>query len=111
MDSILRDISKLLGFHDDYKAFDQQLIILINMAFLNLTQLGIGPKEGFKITSESNTWNEFSNKLKQEAVKSYIYLRVKILFDPPQISTVLEAYKNQIAELEWRLNHDFELGG
>lgn len=105
MDSILTSIKKLLGITEEYENFDQDIIMHINSAFMILNQLGVGPKSGFSISDKSSTWDEFipeSSNL--EAVKTYVHLKVKLMFDPPLSSTVIEAIKSQINELEWRLN-------
>lgn len=105
MESILTSIKKLLGVGEDYAHFDPDIIFHINSALMTLNQLGVGPKEGFFITTDEQLWEDYLGESKQlEAVKSYIYLRVKILFDPPASSTILEAMNKQIAEFEWRLN-------
>lgn len=104
-DSILNTIKKMLGLEDAYTPFDADVIVLINSALMNLTQLGVGPKEGFAITDYTTKWSDFLvNEVKLEAVKNYVYLKVKVTFDPPTGASVLEAYKQQINELEWRLN-------
>lgn len=105
MESILTSIKKLLGIEEEYTQFDNDIIMHINSAFLNLTQLGVGPVEGFLIEDDTATWEDFigdSNQL--QAVKSYMYLKVKLLFDPPLSSSVIESMNRMIAELEWRLN-------
>ena len=105
MESILTSIKKLLGIDEEYTQFDSDIIMHINSVFLNLTQLGVGPSEGFQIEDDSDTWEDFigdSNQL--QAVKSYVYLKVKLLFDPPLSSSVIESMNRMIAELEWRLN-------
>lgn len=105
MDSILTSIKKLLGIDEEYTQFDSDIIMHINTAFLNLTQLGVGPAEGFLIEDDSATWGDFigdSNQL--QAVKTYVYLKVKLLFDPPLSSSVTESINRIISELEWRLN-------
>ena len=105
MESILTSIKKLLGIDEEYAQFDSDIIMHINSVFLNLTQLGVGPSEGFQIEDDSDTWEDFigdSNQL--QAVKSYVYLKVKLLFDPPLSSSVIESMNRMIAELEWRLN-------
>lgn len=103
--SILSSIKKLLGLTDEYNAFDNDLIIHINSVFSILNQLGVGPKEGFKIESSLQIWNEFTdNNLLIEDVKTYIYLKVRLIFDPPLNSAVLESMKQTIQELEFRLN-------
>lgn len=105
MDSILTSIKKMLGIAEDYTQFDADLIMHINSVFLNLTQLGVGPASGFTIEDETTEWTDFINNNAQlQAVKSYIYLKVKLLFDPPLSSAVIESTNRMIAELEWRLN-------
>lgn len=105
MESILTSIKKLLGIAEDYDHFDQDIIMHINTVFTILTQLGVGPATGFSIADKSTMWNEFvSNKLYYEPVKTYVYLKVKLVFDPPQSSIVLEATNRMISELEFRLN-------
>lgn len=106
MDSILTSIKKLLGIAEDYDHFDDDIVIYINTVFLDLTQLGIGPTNGFTIEDDSATWGDFlpdTNSL-FEAVKSYVYLKVRLLFDPPLSSTVMDAIKRNIDELTFRLN-------
>ena len=105
MESILTSIKKLLGIDEEYTQFDSDIIMHINSVFLNLTQLGVGPSEGFQIEDDLDTWEDFigdSNQL--QAVKSYVYLKVKLLFDPPLSSSVIESMNRMITELEWRLN-------
>ena len=105
MESILTSIKKLLGIAEDYEHFDQDIIMHINTVLAILTQLGVGPATGFSIADKSTKWNEFiSNKLYYEPVKTYVYLKVKLLFDPPQSSIVLEATNRMVSELEFRLN-------
>lgn len=104
-DSILNDIKKLLGLDAEYDAFDQDIIIHINSVFMILNQLGVGPESGYKITGADNVWSEFTNDdLIFESVKSYIYLKVRMMFDPPQSSALMQAMNEQIKEFEWRLN-------
>lgn len=104
-DSILNTIKKLLGFMPDYDAFDTDIIININMVFNILNQLGVGPVEGFFITGPNETWDQYiSDMRKFEMVKSYIYLKVKQIFDPGTSSALNNAIEAQIKELEWRLN-------
>ena len=105
MDSILTSIKKLLGITEEYEHFDQDIIMHINSVFMILTQMGVGPKEGFTISDSTTTWSEFTNDDKKiEAVKSYVYLKVRLLFDPPASSSVMEAMNRSISEFEWRLN-------
>lgn len=109
MDSILTSIKLLLGITEDYEAFDQQIIAHINSVFVILTQLGVGPPEGFMITSKIETWNEFiSDDKKMQLVKSYMHLKVKMLFDPPSSSVVMDSTNRMINEFEWRLNSQAE---
>lgn len=105
MDSILTSIKKLLGITEECKDFDVDIIIHINMALAVLTQLGVGPPEGFSIEDDSATWDDYiSNSSNLNDVKTYIYLKVKLVFDPPASSVITEVYKTIVKELEWRLN-------
>lgn len=109
MESILTSIKKLLGIAEDYPHFDSDIIIHINSILTIVSQLGIGPKEGFLITGPSEQWSDFIEHPKlYEMVKTYIYLRVRLLFDPPQSSALMDAMNRQANELEWRLSiiHD-----
>ena len=102
-ESILTSIKKLLGITADYKHFDTDIIMHINSVFMVLMQLGLGPEDGFSISDDSATWSDFiADKKWLEAVKSYVYLRVRLLFDPPQNGTLMNAMEKQIAEFEWR---------
>lgn len=105
MESILTSIKKLLGMTEEYIAYDDQIIIHINSVFMILTQLGVGPNEGFAIKDKESVWNDFvSDETKLELIKSYVYLKVRLLFDPPSSSAVMESINRQINEFEWRLN-------
>lgn len=105
MESILTTIKKLLGIAEEYEHFDQDIIVHINTAFMVLTQLGIGPAEGFSIEDDTSFWSDFlGDDPRFEAVKTYIHLKVKLLFDPPVNSAVIESINKSISELEWRLN-------
>lgn len=105
MDSILTSIKKLLGITKEYTHFDQDIIMHINTVFMILNQIGVGPPEGFSIKDENAVWSDFiSDNTKIEAIKSYIYLKVRLLFDPPISSAVMDSMNRMIAELEWRLN-------
>lgn len=102
--SILLSVKKMLGPSADYDIFDPELIIHINSVFGTLHQLGVGPEEKFVITGDSELWSDFTTEGEEiEEVKSYMYLRVRLLFDPPSSSFVLSSFKEQIKELEWRL--------
>lgn len=104
-DSILVSIKKMLGLDDDYTPFDTDVLIHINTAFMTLCQMGIGPKEGFAVTDDSQTWDDFlTNKVMLGGVKTWVYLQVKMLFDPPANSFVMDAYKTQAEQILWRLN-------
>lgn len=108
--SILISTKKVLGIAEDYTAFDLDIITHINTVFSTLAQLGVGPSEGFMIEDDSAMWSDFVTNVAQiddmqfDAIKSYIYLRVRLLFDPPATSYLIEAFERQIKELEWRLN-------
>ena len=105
MESILTSVKKMLGIVEEYEYFDPELIIHINSVFSTLAQLGIGPEAGFKIAGKSEEWTDFLDSTSNlEAVKSYVYLRVRLLFDPPTMSAVIDSMTRQISELEWRLN-------
>ena len=103
--SILTSIKKMLGVAEDYTEFDEDITTHINSVFLNLTQLGVGPEEGFMIEDDTAVWEDFiDDSIQLQAVKTYMYLKVKLLFDPPLSSSVTESFTRMIAELEWRLN-------
>ena len=105
MDSILTSIKKLLGIIEEYEHFDPDLIMHINSVFMVLTQLGVGPVNGFAIHGKEETWTDFiSDDSRLELVKSYMHLKVKLLFDPPLGAAVIEAMNRMIGEFEWRLN-------
>lgn len=105
MESILTSIKKLLGIEANYEHFDADLVMHINSVFMILTQLGVGPAEGFSIVDEDATWSDFiQDKKSIESVKSYMYMKVKLLFDPPLSSAVIESMTRLINEFEWRLN-------
>lgn len=103
-DSILSSVKKMLGLPEEYDAFDLDIITHINSAFTVLTQLGVGPADGFMIDDKTTIWSDFMPDMRfYQLVKSYVVLKVRLLFDPPISSTVLECYKTQINEYEWRL--------
>jgi hypothetical protein len=103
--SILKSTKKILGIADDYTVYDQDIMVHINSVFSTLEQLGIGPDDGFMIDDDTATWDAFYGTDKPyNAVQTYVYLRVRRLFDPPATSFHLEALDQQIKELEWRLN-------
>lgn len=106
MSSILDDIKKLLGLDASYAAFDTDVIIHINSALGVLNQLGVGPTAGYAIVDNTATWDAFigSTDLNVSMVKTYIFMKVKMMFDPPTTSFVIEAYTKQIAEFEERIS-------
>ena len=104
MESILNSIKKLLGIAEDYDYFDSDIIMHINSVFATLTQLGVGPEDGFSIDDESEKWEDFLPEERMlHSVKSYMFMKVKLMFDPPLSSAVIQCTKEQIKELEWRL--------
>lgn len=112
MDSILVTIKKMLGIDADYDAFDTDIIVHINTAIMILRQLGVGIQAGFAITGELEEWSDLlEDSALYESVKTYIYLRVKSVFDPSTSSAASEAAKEMIKELEWRLNSESDYGG
>lgn len=109
-DSILGSIKKLIGVDCEYGAFDIDLIIAINSSFTILNQLGIGPEKEFSISGSEETWEMFFKDSPQiELVKSYVYLRARLLFDPPSTGVLHEAIERQISEFEWRLTVQADL--
>ena len=104
MESILTSIKKLLGIAEEYTHFDADLIMHINSVLSILTQIGVGPAEGFSIKDKECIWTDFiPESQKLEFVKSYVYMKVKLLFDPPLSSAVIESTNRMISELEWRI--------
>lgn len=101
--SILTSIKKLLGITESCTDFDTDIIMHINTVLMTLNQLGVGT-ESFQIEDKNAVWSEFIESDKLAATKSYVHLRVKLLFDPPLNSAIIEAIKESIRELEWRLN-------
>lgn len=105
MESVLTSIKKMLGITEEYEHFDSDIIMHINSVFMILTQLGVGPPSGFFIQDKTSTWKEFiSDETKLQLVKSYMHMKVKLLFDPPLSSAVITSMEKMIAEAEWRLN-------
>ena len=104
MVSILDSIKSLLGIDVSDINFDTELIIHINGAIAVLSQLGVGPKTGYLIIDKNNQWNEFiGERTDLEFIKSDIYLRVRLIFDPPQNSFLVDAIKESIKEYDWRI--------
>jgi hypothetical protein len=110
MNSILKSTTKLAGISDGCSHFDSQIVAYINSVFLVLKQLGVGPTEGFVITDEYSTWEDFipNDAVLREATKAYMAAKVRLKFDPPSNSAHLEALKSDIAEYEWRANVEVE---
>lgn len=106
MKSILTSIKKLLGIAENYKNFDTDIIIHINSALMVLNQLGVGPSQGFSIKDETNTWDEFipEDRADMESIKSYVYMKVRLLFDPPASSAAITSMEKLISEFEFRIN-------
>ena len=105
LESILASTKKLLVIEDTYTHFDGDIILNINSVLMTLNQLGIGPSAGFLITDRDDTWaSVILERNDLEAIKLYIYLKVRFIFDPPQTGYLVEAINKQCAELEWRLN-------
>lgn len=105
-ESILNTIKSMLGPNGDYDDFDTDIIVHINSAFSVLTQLGVGPPKGFRIHDATSIWSDFipDDRDDLDSIKDYVYMKVKLIFDPPPSSAVIEAFKESIKETEWRLN-------
>lgn len=101
--TILNDIKKALGIHSEYTEFDQDVKMHINSVFMILNQLGVGSKDPFFIKYEDETWDDFYDGNDLEAVKTFIYLKVRLIFDPPQSSFLVKSFEDLISEYEWRL--------
>ena len=103
--SILTSIKKLLGIAEENASFDQDIIMHINTVFAILAQLGVGPANGFSIEDDGAIWSDYlGNTTNLELVKSYIYMKVRSMFDPPTSSILADAMNKNISELEWRIN-------
>ena len=106
MDSILTSVKKLLGIDESYEHFDADVIMCINAALTVLTQLGVGPEKGFVISSKTETWSDFlgDDDPRLESVRTYVFMKVKLMFDPPTSAAAIESMNRLINEFEWRLN-------
>lgn len=103
--SILKSIKKLLHIPPEHDEFDLDVLIHINSAFATLHQLGLGPVEEFSIEDDTKTWDEYVGSDKYiQSVKTYVYLSVRLVFDPPTTSFAIAAFEKQLEELAWRLN-------
>lgn len=110
MDSILTSIKELLGIQQEDTNFDTDIIFHINTVIMTLRQMGVGPQEGFSIEDDETEWSDYIDDITMiEAVKSYMFMKVKLMFDPPT-GSVLDAYKENIKELEWRLSVQVDPG-
>jgi hypothetical protein len=108
-ENILNSIKKLLGIPEDYTAFDQDIMIHINSVFMILSELGVGPSNGYSLKDGTEKWGDFiSDDENLEGIKTYIYMKVKTIFDPPLNSAVLASMKELISEFEWRINNEAE---
>lgn len=102
--SILNTVKQALGVGTDYDPFDPELIMYINGVFSTLHQLGVGPSEPYSIESSENKWDEFMESNKGiESVKTYVYAKVRLIFDPPTTSYGIKSFEDICKELEWRL--------
>jgi hypothetical protein len=105
MDSILASIKERIGIADDDNSFDTDIIDLVNSAFADLNDIGVGPSDGFSITETKDSWDEFSEDVRVlSSVKDFVYLTVKLTFDPPTQTSLLTSMENRLKKLEWRLN-------
>lgn len=104
-DSILDSVKNALGIVTEYRYFDSQILMHVNSVFTILQQLGVGPSDGFSIEDEIAIWSDFlEDPSSLNLVQSYMYLRVRMLFDPPTNSFLMDSMKQQVQEYEWRLN-------
>ena len=112
-DNILLSIKKLLGIDQSITDFDSDIIMHINSVFVTLYQMGVGTDKVYEISSGNETWDEFINDTEYNSVKTYVYLKTKLAFDPPLNGSILESFNKQISELEWRLNFaaEHDVGG
>ena len=105
MESILTSTKKMLGITEEYEHFDKDIIMHINSVFMILDQIGVGPEGGFYIEDDTKTWGDYLGDTTQlPMVKSYLFMKVRLLFDPPASSAVMECMKQMISEMEFRLN-------
>lgn len=111
MDSILTSIKKMLGIDEEYTYFDEDIIIHINTALYILSQMGISKEKEFRIKDKTAKWTDFleSDIKDLDGVKTYVYLKVRLIFDPPSSSAVIDSIKSTISELEFRLNSSVDI--
>ena len=111
MESILTSIKLLLGITEDYDHYDPHIIMHINSVFTILKQLGVGPEKGFRIEDKTAKWSDYiteNEDITYDSVKTYVYAKVRLIFDPPASSAHIQALKELISEFEWRLKTDAE---
>lgn len=114
MENILTSVKKLIGISAECTDFDMDVILHVNSTFSVLTQLGVGPSEGFSISDDTTIWSDFipaEDRNKFSMVKTYVFMKAKLVFDPPTNSATLQALKESIEEYEWRLNVAAESNG
>lgn len=110
-ESILNSVKDMIAGGAIHEHFDNELIMHINSVIVTLRQIGIGPQDGFAIKDDTATWSDLiGDSAMLEAVKSYVGFKVRMMFDPPASSSVSEAIKENIKELEWRLGTTYEIG-
>lgn len=103
--SILDSVKKVIGLASDYDEFDADIIMHINSVFSTLNHLGVGPENGFSIEDATTTWDAFiGTDSRMNFVKTYVYLKVRLLFDPPATGYLVDSMEKQAQELEWRMN-------
>lgn len=108
-DSILQDVKQMVGQEWDDDTYDTDIMIHINAVFFTLNQLGVGPEDGFSISDKDQLWSSYTTPPRNlDAVKSYIYLRVRLLFDPPTNSFLVTSLQKQVDQIEWRLMVDMD---
>jgi hypothetical protein len=109
MNSILTSIKKMLGLGETDTHFDTDIIININTALATLTQIGVGPKVGFRISDKNQTWSDLlGTRIDLESVKTFIYLKVRLVFDPPTNAFLVDAIERQLSEISWRISNQAE---
>lgn len=110
MDSILESIKKLLGIPKEYEAFDADVIMHINTAFAILNQLGLGPEGGYGIEGYDEVWDDYIVSYNMSMIKTFIYLKVRLAFDPPSSTALIESMQRTLDELTWRLELEGQNG-
>lgn len=108
IESILLSVKKALSLPEEIKDFDPEIIMYINGVLSYLTELGVGPSEGFRITGEEEEWTDLVVGNDHNDVKTLVYLRVRMIFDPPTVTILEKAFTDQIRELEWRIHEKRE---